>query len=366
MIGASFHDPLWLLLLALLPAAWLLRRRRRVHAVVVPDAHAWHAPRATARLAAPVVLAYLGLALLVVALARPQVHRPLGDDARAGYDLVLAIDLSTSMYAEDFQRGGVTTNRLQAIKPIIAAFIGQRPNDRIGIVVFAGRAYTFAPLTFDHEWLRRQSARLSIGIVEDGTAVGDAIGVALSRLREGRQDGGDARREGQFVVLLTDGSSNKGSLDPRMAAQLAAEEGVPIYTIGAGAEGLVPTPVFDWAGKRIGTEMKASEIDSLVLRDIAETTGGLFFSATDPNAVREAFARIDAAQKIDFDAPPPVVSHDLFQLPAGAGSALLALAALLTHFRDGIRRSLAAITAARSPLLARAAPDQSLRGGHSR
>jgi Ca-activated chloride channel family protein len=324
--GLAFADPLWLLLLAALPAVWWLRRRRRVPAFVVPDAHAWHAPAPAASLLTAATAVYAGVALLVVALARPQLHEPLGDEQRAGYDLVLAIDLSTSMYAEDFQRGGVTTNRLQAIKPILSAFINQRPNDRIGIVVFAGRAYTFAPLTFDHEWLRRQTARLSIGIVEDGTAVGDAIGVALSRLREGRKDAEAQRRQGQFVVLLTDGSSNKGSLDPRLAAQLAAEEGVPVYTIGAGAEGLVPVPVFDYAGNRTGTEMKESEIDALVLRDIAETTGGLFFRATDPAAVREAFAAIDATQKIQFDAPPPVVSRDLFQWPASAGLALLALA----------------------------------------
>jgi Ca-activated chloride channel family protein len=331
--GLTFASPLWLLLLGALPAVWLLRRRQRVPAVVVPDAHAWHAPDAAASLLTAATAVYAGIALLVFALARPQVHEPLGDEQRAGYDLVIAIDLSTSMYAEDFQRGGVTTNRLQAIKPIVSAFINRRPNDRIGIVVFAGRAYTFAPLTFDHEWLRRQSARLSIGIVEDGTAVGDAIGVALSRLREGLKDADAQRRHGQFIVLLTDGSSNKGALDPRLAAQLAAEEGVPVYTIGAGAEGLVPTPVFDYAGNRTGTEMKESEIDSLVLRDIAETTGGLFFRATDPDAVREAFASIDQAQKIEFDASPPVVSRDLFQLPASAGLALLALAGWAAHFR---------------------------------
>lgn len=329
--SAAFHDPLWLLLLLLLPAVAWLRRRRSVSALVVPGAHEWHSPGATSSTLWPLACAYIGVALLVVGLARPQVLVPLEDQQRRGYDFVIAIDLSTSMYAEDFQRGATTVNRLQAVKPIIAAFINERPDDRIGIVVFGGRAYTFAPLTFDHEWLRRQSARLSIGLIEDGTAIGDAIGVSLRRLREGRTKG--QQREGSFIVLLTDGSSNKGSLDPRRAARLAADEDVVIYTIGAGAEGLVPVPVFDHAGHRTGTEMRESEIDSLLLRDVAENTGGLFFRATDANAVRDAFARIDEAQKIEFAAAPPLVSRELFHVFALIGVVLLGLASSEAHFR---------------------------------
>jgi Ca-activated chloride channel family protein len=332
MSGSSFHDPLWLALLLLLPLIALFRRRRSVPALVVPGADEWHSPAATPSTLWPIVAAYVALALLILALARPQVLVPLEDHKKRGYDFMIAIDLSTSMYAEDFQRGAVTTNRLQAIKPVISAFINQRPNDRIGVVVFAGRAYTFAPLTFDHEWLRKQTARLSIGLIEDGTAVGDAIGVSLRRLREGWKDSEAQAREGSFIVLLTDGSSNKGSLDPRQAAKLASDDGVAIYTIGAGAEGLVPVPIFDYAGNRTGTEMRESEIDSLLLRDIADTTGGLFFRATDMNAVKDAFARIDEAQKIEFGAPPPLVSRELFPLFALFGVGLLVLASGGAHF----------------------------------
>jgi Ca-activated chloride channel homolog len=194
--------------------------------------------------------------------------------------------------------------------------------------VFGGRAYTFAPLTFDHDWLRKQSARLSIGLIEDGTAVGDAIGVSINRLKEGRKtrEGAPDSRQGQFIVLLTDGSSNKGSLDPRQAARLAAADGIPVYTIGAGAEGLIPVPVFDYAGKRVGTEMRQSEIDTLTLRDISETTGGLFFRATDENAIEEAFTQIDADNKIDFDASPPLITREMFTLFVLLGTSLLALA----------------------------------------
>jgi Ca-activated chloride channel family protein len=327
MTGPTFHEPLWLALLALLPLVAYLRHRRSVPALVVPGAKEWHAPGTTRSVWWPIATAYIGLAVLIFALARPQVFVPLDDTQRRGYDFMIAIDLSTSMYAEDFQRGATVTNRLQAVKPIIAAFINERPNDRIGIVVFGGRAYTFAPLTFDHEWLRKQTARLSIGLIEDGTAIGDAIGVSLNRLREGWKDKAAPAREGSFIVLLTDGSSNKGSLDPRQAARLAGMDSVAIYTIGAGAEGMVPMPVLDYAGNRVGTELRQSEIDSLLLRDVASATGGLFFRATDANAIRDAFARIDQAEKIELDAPPPMISYELFHLFAITGAALLLTAA---------------------------------------
>jgi len=337
MSGATFHDPLWLAVLLLLPVAALLRRRRSVAALVVPGADEWHAQTITPATIWPIACVYAALTLLIFALARPQILLPLEDQKLRGYDFIIAIDLSTSMYAEDFQRGASVTNRLQAIKPIIAAFINQRPNDRIGIVVFAGRAYTFSPLTFDHDWLRKQTARLSIGLIEDGTAIGDAIGVALHRLRQGWKDKDAPQgREGAFIVLLTDGSSNKGSLDPRQAASLSAEAGIPIYTIGAGADGKVPMPVFDSAGKRTGTDLVDSEVDTLLLRDVAEATGGLFFRATDANAVRDAFAQIDGTEKIDFAMPPPMESHELFPLFAWAGVSLFGLASLHSTFRKRI------------------------------
>jgi Ca-activated chloride channel family protein len=325
------HDPLWLGLLALLPLAAWLRRRRGTVIYVVPEAEQWRGSARSDASPWPVLLMYPALALLIIGMARPQRVEPQPDARNQGYDLIIAIDLSTSMYAEDFQRGGQTVNRLQAIKPIIAAFINQRPDDRIGIVTFGGRAYTFAPLTFDHEWLRRQTARLSIGLIEDGTAIGDAIGVSLQRLRQGRKDDGESgpregAREGGFIVLLTDGASNKGALDPRQAASLAAEEGVAVYTIGAGAEGEVSTPVFDYAGKRIGTEMRRSEIDTLLLRDIAESTGGLFFRATDEQAVEQAFSAINRDAKVEFDTPPPLISHERFPALVLPGVLLLGLA----------------------------------------
>jgi Ca-activated chloride channel homolog len=317
--------PIWLAVLLLLGLVEALRRRRRMTAFVLPHAIQWSRSGSAHRHDWRVMLAYAGLGLLVVALARPQWISEQKPESRPGYDLILAIDLSTSMYAEDFQRDGRTMNRLQTVKPIIEAFMNRRPDDRIGIVAFAGRAYTFAPLTFDHAWLRRQTARLAIGAVEDGTAIGDALGVSLARLEQGARHK-EQKRLGAFVILLTDGASNRGALDPRAAAGLAAERGVPVYSIGAGGEGLVPMPVFDHAGKRTGTEMRRSEIDDLLLRDIAETTNGLYFRATDTGAIERAFAAIDEATRSDVMVPPVRVMHELFPWFVGAAALCLGIA----------------------------------------
>lgn len=330
----SFHDAWWLLLLWALPGVAILRRWRSVPAMVVPSASHWHrqAPRISSGW--PTACAYFGIAFMIVALARPQAMVPDENGRRRGYDFVICLDLSTSMYSEDFKRNGVLVNRLQAIKPVISAFINNRPNDRIGIVVFGGRAYTFAPLTFDHDWLRRQSSRLSIGLVEDGTAIGDALAISIARIKEGWKDKAPGHaREGSFIILLTDGSSNKGSIDPRTAATLAAEEGIPIYAVGAGTEGKVPVPVFDSAGHRAGTQMLDSEIDIQLLKDIAERTGGQFYLATDTDAVRQAFYSIDGAQKVEFGAPPPMVTRELFPAAALLGVLLLMAAGWGGHLR---------------------------------
>src|SRR3954462_7920460 len=245
------HDPLWLTALLALPLLMWLRGRRRVPVLLVPFAAAWHRPSLAAPSRWPVALAFLGLALLIGALARPQHVEDKREVRSEGYDIVLAIDLSTSMRAEDFEKDGERINRLQAIKPVIQAFIERRPADRIGIVLFSGRAYTMAPLTFDHEWLARQLARVRIGMIEDGTAIGDGLGVSLTRLEQAKRESG-GKRQGAFVVLLTDGANNRGALTPQQATDLAKSRGIPVYTIGAGQDGLVPFPVFDDKGRKIG------------------------------------------------------------------------------------------------------------------
>lgn len=325
-----FHDPLWLLALLALPLLFWLRGRRKVPVLLVPFAAAWYRPTLASVSRWPVVLALTGLALLIVALARPQRIEDKREVRTQGYDLMLAIDLSGSMLAEDYERDGGRVNRLQAIKPVIQAFINERPSDRIGIVVFSGKAYTLAPLTFDHDWLARQTERLRIGLIEDGTAIGDGLGVALTRLEQAQRETG-GRRQGAFVVLLTDGANNRGALTPPQAAEIAKARGVPVYTIGAGRDGIVPFPVFDEQGNRIGMRRMLSDLDESALRDIATATGGRYFRAADQDTIAAAFNAIDQAKKIEFQAKSYLVTTELFHWPAAPGLVALLLGALFAR-----------------------------------
>jgi Ca-activated chloride channel family protein len=326
MSHLALKDPLWLLALLALPLVAWLRSRRRVPVLLVPNAAAWHRPTLAAPSQWPVAVAFAGLALLIGALARPQKVEDKREVRSEGYDIMLSIDLSTSMRAEDYEKGGDRINRLQAIKPVIQAFIDRRPTDRIGIVLFAGRAYTMAPLTFDHDWLAKQLERVRIGMIEDGTAIGDGLGVALTRLEQAKRISG-SKRTGAFVVLMTDGANNRGSLMPAQAAELAKARGIPVYTIGAGKDGYVPVPVFDNTGRRIGQRQMLSDLDEGQLRDIAETTGGKFFRAYDNDTIESAFKAIDRTQKIEFQAKSYLVTTELFWWLAVPGAALALIGA---------------------------------------
>jgi len=318
-------DPGWLLGLLALPAVAWLRRRRGAEVWVLPFAARWAGSSVRTRSRLPEIFASVGLALLILALARPQHVEERRFVLQKGYDIVLAIDLSGSMLAEDYEEGGERINRLQAIRPIIEAFVDGRPGDRIGVVPFGGRAYTLAPLSFDHDWLRRQIGRLRVGIIEDGTAVGDALALAVSRLGQAeREEAG--RRLGGFVILLTDGANNAGLIQPREAAALAAAKGIPVYTIGAGQEGPVPMPVFDERGRKLGYRQVRSSLDEGTLLAVAEATGGRYFRARDTGTVEEAFAAIDRERKIEFDARANLRTRELFAWAAWPGIALVVLA----------------------------------------
>lgn len=322
-------DPAWLLALLLIPAVIWIRRRRSVPVLLVPFAASWYRPSAASASRWPAGLTILGLVLLITALARPQRVEDKREVRTQGYDIMLAIDLSGSMLAEDYERGGVRINRLQAVKPVIQAFINERPSDRIGIVVFSGRAYTLAPLTFDHDWLGKQVERLKVGLIEDGTAIGDGLGLALTRLEQAAREQ-DGRRQGAFAVLLTDGANNRGALQPMQAAAVAQGRGIPVYTIGAGRDGLVPFPVFDQSGNIMGYRRVMSDLDQSTLIEIANLTGGRSFRADEAKAVENAFAAIDRAQKIEFQAKSYLLTTELFPWLAAPGLASLVLAALLS------------------------------------
>ena len=322
-------DPLWLLVLLALPLVVWLRGHARIRVLLVPFAAAWHRKSLANASRWPSVLALAGLALLAVALARPQKVEDKREIKSQGYDIMLAIDLSGSMLSEDYERDGERINRLQAIKPVIQAFIEQRPSDRIGVVLFSGRAYTLAPLTTDHAWLARQLERVKIGLIEDGTAIGDALGIALTRLDQAAREN-DGRRKGAFIVLLTDGANNAGAIAPTQAAELAKARGIPIYTIGAGKDGFVPFPVFDDHGRKIGYRRIPADLDEDALRSIAQATGGSFFRAAETGTIESAFKSIDRSQKIEFQAKSYLLTNELFAWLAVPGLALLGIGAFLT------------------------------------
>ncbi len=330
-----FHDPLWLLALLALPLVAWLRSRRHVPVLLVPFAAAWYRPSLTAPARWPVTLALAGLALLIVGLARPQRVEDKREVHSQGYDIMLCVDVSGSMTRHDGARPDDVPSRLQLIKPIIQGFIDHRPQDRIGVVLFGKRAYTLAPLTFDHEWISRQLSRLKIGMIDpDGTVIGDGLGTALNRLQQ-EQRYSDGRRLGAFVVLLTDGGESfdpntrapLSLLPPLEAARVAREKNIPIYTIGVGRDGWVWEPV-EINGETRYNQIYNRDVDPDLLRQIAETTGGRFFRAEDKDTIQNAFDAINRAQKIEFQAKSYLVTTELFWWLAVPGLLGLAAAAL--------------------------------------
>lgn len=337
MSNLSLHDPWWLVALLGLPVIAWLRGRRQVPVLLVPFAAAWHRPSLAAPSRWPILMGFGGLVLLIVALARPQKVEDKREVRSEGYDIMLCVDLSGSMRREDGNRPGEVPSRLQMVKPIIQGFIDRRPQDRIGLVLFGRKAYTLAPLTFDHGWIANQLARLKIGMVDpEGTVIGDGLGTSLNRLeQQKRVDHG--RRLGAFIVLLTDGGESKDPstngplslLPPAEAAKIARSKNIPIYTIGVGRDGWVWEPV-EVDGRTVYNRGFSRDADPQLLKEIADATGGQSFRAEDSDTLEKAFAAIDRAQKIEFQAKSYLVTTELFWWLAAPGLAAVVLAALVS------------------------------------
>lgn len=294
----SFRDPLWLAAIPLpLLVLWAARRvgRARLRFPSATGLESAAQEGYPGRLRLPMLLRVVALALIVIALARPQ--QGLGSSRLRveGIDIVLVVDVSTSMRAEDFTLHGVRRNRLDVVKEVVRGFVEHRPNDRLGLVVFAGRPYTQCPLTLDHGWLLSQLDRAEIGMVEDGTAIGSGIGTALNRLRH-------SKANSRVIILLTDGVNNAGEVSPDAAAQLAKTLGVRIYAIGAGTKGLAPFPATDLFGRRVYQQVKI-EVDDEGLTKIARLTGGQYFRATDTESLRTIYHEIDRMEKTAIEQP---------------------------------------------------------------
>lgn len=232
----------------------------------------------------PLVLRLAAIAALIVALARPVNVHSESEVTTEGIDIVLAMDISGSMLARDFQ-----PDRLTAAKKIASEFAGERMGDRLSVVAFAGEAFTQSPLSSDQSTVQTMLSRLRSGVVDDGTAIGNGLATAINRLRE-------SGSKSKVVVLLTDGVNNRGQISPVTAADIARELGIKVYTIGVGKRGKAPYPAVDMFGNET-TVMADVEIDEELLRNIASRTGGKYFRAEDNEALAEIYERINQMEK---------------------------------------------------------------------
>jgi Ca-activated chloride channel family protein len=269
-------------------------------------------------------LLLFALALLVVALARPQQGRTFSQINASGIDIMLALDVSGSMIAEDFTIGGERASRVDVVKSVTQKFIEARPNDRIGMMAFASRPYLVSPLTLDHDWLLQNLERVRLGLVEDGTAIGSAIASCTNRLIA-RKDS-----KSRIVVLLTDGDNNSGKVSPLTAAEAARALGVKVYTIGAGTRGFAPMPVQDAFGRKMYQNVKV-DVDEDTLKKIADTTHARFYRATDTKTLTQIFEEIDRLEKSTVEMKQYTQYRELFPWLLGAGFGLLAVQGLLAQ-----------------------------------
>ena len=324
MIQFAHPQLLWLLLV--IPALAVLRARRGPRAAVVfPSVDLARALGRSTRSRFGRLLPFLrvpAIALLVVALARPQLSHPSTSVNASGVDIMLALDVSGSMASLDLTLDDKPADRLSVVKSVVAKFIDERPNDRLGMIAFAGAPYLVSPLTLDHDWLQRNLTRVELGTIEDGTAIGSALTSAVNRLRTS-----DAHTK--LIVLLTDGMNNAGKVQPSLAAEAAAALGIKVYTIGVGTSGKAPMPIVGADGKR-HIVMTDADVDEKTLQQIATKTGGAFFRATDTASLEAIYARIDKLEKTTREVSHYEHHEDQFAWALMPGLALLAAELVLS------------------------------------
>jgi len=302
-----FADPQMLfLLLLLIPLSWITLRARGRHRSI---AYSSFELLDGAKLGAPVWKKYarftlraLVLILIVVGLARPQTGQSESTIKTEGVDIMLLLDTSSSMQAQDFR----PKNRLYAAKQVIKEFVGKRSNDRIGLVVFSAQAITQCPLTLDYDILVQLVDQVDFGMLDDGTAIGVALATACNRLK-------DSEAESRIVVLLTDGRNNMGIVSPTTAAEIAKTLGIKVYTIGVGKKGSAPVPVNDPLFGRRVVSMPV-QIDEESLKEIAGVTDGKYFRATDREELEQIYDRIDALERTEIETRTFINYTDRFMM----------------------------------------------------
>ena len=320
-----FANPSYIyLLLLLIPLiGWYFWKMRKNQASVeMSSSQAFDAPKAvTAKVYlrhVPFVLRMIAIALVIVILARPQSTNSWQNSSTEGIDIMMAIDISSSMLAQDLR-----PNRLEAAKNVAAAFINGRPNDNIGLVVFSAESFTQCPLTTDHAILLNLFKNIQSGMIEDGTAIGLGLANAVSRIK-------DSQAKSKVIILLTDGSNNRGEIAPVTASEIAKTFGIRVYTIGVGTKGEAPYP-FRLPGGMIQTQMIPVDIDEPTLKQIATTTGGQYFRATDNASLKEIYSEIDQMEKTKISVREYSKKQEEYKNIALLLLALLLLELLLKH-----------------------------------
>jgi Ca-activated chloride channel family protein len=324
-----FDDPYLLLLLGIIPALILFRRRKRpvpslrvsstASLVLLPGGKLLQFARMLP------ALKYASLILMIIALARPQWGTRQVDVQTEGINILLAVDISESMAALDFRQEGKVVNRLEAVKGVIRQFVTKRSGDRIGMVVFGSNAYTQLPLTRDYNTIATILERVQIGAAGKSTAIGDAIGISVKRLS-------DIPSKSNIIILLTDGSSNSGELSPETAAEIAATKNIRIYTVGVGREGEAPFRVnIPGYGERY--VYQHVEIDEKTLGMIAEKTGGTYYRAEDTQGLQNIYDTIDALEKTEVKVKTFDNYRELYRYLLVPALCFLGFWMVLTHTR---------------------------------
>jgi Ca-activated chloride channel family protein len=330
----TFARPWLLLLLLLVPLLAFLRGKRGPAAALTYSSTTTfreigkHSAARAGRFLRTLTLA--SLAIFIVALARPQLGRSLTQVQASGIDIMLALDVSGSMLTKDFTIGGAEASRIDAIREVTRKFIEGRPNDRIGIIAFAGRPYMVSPLTLDHDWLLENLDRVRIGLVEDGTAIGSAMAAAANRLN-------DRHSKSRAIVLLTDGENNAGKISPTTAAEAVKALKIHLYAIGAGINGIAPAPIFTSRGPmtdavgNILYENQRVSFNESGLKEVAKIADGKFFRATDTESLEHIYNDIDKMEKTTVSVKKYQQHQDLFPFCIMGGCGLLLAQFLLSQ-----------------------------------
>jgi len=325
-----FLQPEWLWLLALLPLVMLWRGRRGpIAAIEYSDVGlARDLARASRSRIGRWVWLFPILAgvLMIVGLARPQRDHSRTEVIANGIDIVLGLDVSGSMQALDFAINNRRVNRIEVVKSVVSKFIEERPDDRIGLIAFAGAPYLVSPITLDHDWLQQNLERVNVALAaDDGTAIGSAIAASVNRLRS-------TAAKSKVVILLTDGVNNAGKISPLAAAEAAKAFGVKIYTIGVGVRGKAPIPVKDQAG-HLHLIMAQVDVDEKTLQAVAEETGGRFYRATDTDSLQKIYEQINQFEKSAQTVQKFERVEELYPWALLPALAILGLGLVLQHTR---------------------------------